>query len=188
MKKILALICTTILLQQTLHAQKQPAYNFPANGWKVEKAVFPLSFAPGIAYKGTDEIRFMPGFENAQANSYFSYCFLWYLDGTVKFTADQLTTDVKAYYNGLGYLNNGTTVTIKKTTPAANFQHAFNLVIQTTDNLYTHKSLLLNGAINITTCNGGNNTIAFFEVSPKPMHDKIWKALDDVRESISWQK
>jgi len=51
MKKIFLLIFAIVTLQQALHAQKQPPYNFPANGWKVEKAAFPLSFAPTIAYK-----------------------------------------------------------------------------------------------------------------------------------------
>lgn len=113
---------------------------------------------------------------------------LWYLDGNVKFTKEQLINDFKAYYNGLGNLSNGTVVTIEKTTPAAKFQHAFTFVTQTTDNLYTHKSITLNGTINIAKCNGGNNTIAFFEISPKAMNDDIWKALDAVRDSISWDK
>jgi len=76
MKRTLMLLFAIAALLQTVHAQTQPPYSFPSNTWKIEKASFPLSFAPTINYKGTDEIRFMPNFENAQANTYFSYCFI----------------------------------------------------------------------------------------------------------------
>jgi len=186
MKRTLTLVCAVILLRHTIHAQT--TYSFPSNMWKIEKASFPLSFAPTINYKGTDEIRFMPNFENAQANTYFSYCFVWYLDGDVKFTPEQLTDDFKKYYDGLCHLTDGTTVTEKKATAAAKYQQAFSYVIQTTDNLYTHLGVTLNGGVNIAKCNGGKNTIVFFEISPKATGDEVWKELDAVRDGMTWVK
>jgi hypothetical protein len=188
MKKTFTILCAITILQQHGFAQNQQPYTFPANGWNVEKATFPLSFAPGIPYKGNDEIRFMPGFENAVNNNYFSYCFLWYLDGNIKFSAAELENDFKLYYNGLCHLNDGTTVTVTKLTPATKYKQAFKYVIQTTDNLYTHRSITLNGTVNITACNSGNNTLVFFEITPKPFGDGVWKELDAVRDGVGWSK
>ena len=36
-----------------------------------------------IKYSGVEDIRFAPGWGNAKSNEYWTYAFLWYLDGTV---------------------------------------------------------------------------------------------------------
>ena len=66
----------------------EPPYSldFPI-GWGIERFLIPISFAPKIPYKGVEDIRFTPGWGKAESADYWSYVFLWYLDGQQKITA-----------------------------------------------------------------------------------------------------
>jgi hypothetical protein len=39
-------------------------------GWKRETIPFPLDFAPGLSFRGVEELRFAPGFFDPAASSY----------------------------------------------------------------------------------------------------------------------
>src|SRR4051812_6700953 len=59
-----------------------PPYALTApEGWGVERFAIPIEFAPSIPYKGVEDIRFAPGWSDAKSNEYWTYAFLWYLDG-----------------------------------------------------------------------------------------------------------
>ena len=53
-------------------------------GWVAERFPIPIDFAPQIPYKGVEDIRFSPGWGNAFTDEYWTYCFLWYLDGKTR--------------------------------------------------------------------------------------------------------
>src|SRR6188768_4409466 len=74
-------------------------------GWDVERFLIPISFAPSIPYKGIEDIRFTPGWAKKTTSEYWSYAFLWYLDGTVALDAKTIENNLKAYYTGLIKVN-----------------------------------------------------------------------------------
>ena len=80
----------------------EPPYNldFPL-GWGIERFLIPISFAPKIPYRGVEDIRFTPGWGKAESADYWSYVFLWYLDGQHKLTAKIVENNLKKYYSGL---------------------------------------------------------------------------------------
>ena len=80
----------------------EPPYNldFPL-GWGIERFLIPISFAPKIPYRGVEDIRFTPGWGKAESADYWSYVFLWYLDGQQKITAKIVENNLKKYYSGL---------------------------------------------------------------------------------------
>jgi pimeloyl-ACP methyl ester carboxylesterase len=160
-------------------------YNLPAKGWNTEKAKFPLDFAPSIPYKGIDDIRFLPGFYNDVADDFWSYCFLWYLDGDVNFTETVLKNNLITYYNGLNQSATATTVTVKNVTPANGYAATFECVITTIDKFVTHKPITLNATVNIKPCTGNNKTMALFSVSPQPLSHSVWQKLNGVRDGLS---
>ena len=43
---------------------------------------FPLDFAPNLPYRGTEELRFAPGFFDPSAAGSWSYAFVWFVDRT----------------------------------------------------------------------------------------------------------
>src|SRR5258706_6745120 len=69
-------------------AQATTTWRIPA-GWKHEVIAFPLEFAPSLAHRGVEELRFPPGFLDDGAN-HWSYAFVWRLDDDAALTAEQL--------------------------------------------------------------------------------------------------
>ncbi|MBL4790513.1 MAG: hypothetical protein JKY60_16210 [Kordiimonadaceae bacterium] len=70
-------------------------------GWRAEIIPFPLSFAPTISYSGVEEVLFMPGMFRANAEDFFSYAFLWVVEGSDIPGAKKFETEVQLYYQGL---------------------------------------------------------------------------------------
>jgi hypothetical protein len=71
------------------------------NGWRSEVIPFPLEFAPALPHKGLEEIRFAPGFFDPAAPGYWSYAFVWRLEGYPKFDAPTLAAELTTYFRGL---------------------------------------------------------------------------------------
>lgn len=168
------------------HAPEQ--YNLPAKGWNAEKSKFPLGFAPSIPYKGMDDIRFMPGFYDSKSEEFWSYCYLWYLDGGVPFTEVQLQKDLTAYYNGLNQQASGTAVAVKKIKAANGYEASFECTITTMDKFVTQKLITLHVTVHSKKCTQANKTIVFFEVSPQPANGTVWQKLNTVRDGVACEK
>jgi hypothetical protein len=102
---IFSLICVTIYGQETTsefdgHEWEAP-YSLPVpKEWAIERFLIPIGFAPQIPYKGVEDIRFAPGWAKVKSEDYWSYAFLWYLDGDVNMDCKILESNLKAYYTG----------------------------------------------------------------------------------------
>src|SRR5262245_59450742 len=72
-------------------------------GWRHETLTFPLDFAPTIPLRGEERIRFMPRFFEPAAPTYFSYVFVWIVDGPpdASLGADALGAELTTYFRGL---------------------------------------------------------------------------------------
>jgi len=71
------------------------------SGWSTERFPFPFDFAPQIPYKGMEELRFAPGWEDSVSEEHWAYAFLWWLEGKPQQTSEKLETHLQDYYNGL---------------------------------------------------------------------------------------
>jgi hypothetical protein len=70
-------------------------------GWKSETIPFPLGFAPGLAHRGVEELRFPPGMFDRTAPDYWSYAFVWRTDDAAMLAAPILAAELTAYFRGL---------------------------------------------------------------------------------------
>jgi hypothetical protein len=70
-------------------------------GWRSEIIPFPLEFAPALAHRGKEEIRFPPGFFDPAAGDDWSYAFVWRLDDPARLDAAALGAELTAYFRGL---------------------------------------------------------------------------------------
>ena len=70
-------------------------------GWRSEIIPFPLEFAPALAHRGKEEIRFPPGFFDPTAGDDWSYAFVWRLDDPAQLDAAALGAELTAYFRGL---------------------------------------------------------------------------------------
>lgn len=71
------------------------------DGWKHELIPFPLAFAPTLTYKGDEELRFAPGFFKPDQPGYWTYAFVWRLEGYPPFEAEKIGVDLTLYFRGL---------------------------------------------------------------------------------------
>jgi hypothetical protein len=71
------------------------------DGFRGETIAFPLDFAPGIAHKGVEELRFAPGFFDPAAAGYWSYAFVWRTEDAAAMDAAAVGGELTAYFRGL---------------------------------------------------------------------------------------
>jgi len=77
-----------------------PAWEVPA-GWRSEVIKFPLEFAPTIAHRGYEDLRFPPGFFDPASGDYWSYAFLWRTEDPAQLDAAALGAELTTYFRGL---------------------------------------------------------------------------------------
>jgi hypothetical protein len=155
------------------------------NGWGVERFPLPPDFAPQMNYKGIEDLRFAPGWGDSTSVEYWSYSYLWWLDGNPKIDATSLQVNLKAYYSGLVGRNITrrkipankvvpTQVTIKKIKAAEGDVETYSGSIQMLDYM-TQQRIVLNTLIHVRHCELQKHTPVFVEISPKPFAHSIWK-------------
>ncbi len=76
------------------------AWSVP-EGWKSETIPFPLDFAPSLAHRGVEELRFAPGFFDPTTPGYWSYAFAWRTEDAAMLDAGAVGSELTAYFRGL---------------------------------------------------------------------------------------
>ena len=163
--------------------------NFP-KGWGVERFLIPIEFAPQIPYKGVEDIRFTPGWGNVKSEEYWTYAFLWYLEGTLKVNATIVQNNLKAYYTGLVGRNIvprkipakklvPVKTEIRKVNTDKSDLKTFRGTIYMLDYM-EQKPITLYCIVHLKYCSGQNKTYIFNEISPKPSSDNIWQNLNQL--------
>lgn len=193
---MLCLLSLTIYGQDTAktafdgHKWEAP-YNLPIpQDWTIERFLIPISFATQIPYKGVEDIRFTPDWGNVKSDEYWTYAFLWYLDGSPKVDAKIIADNLKDYYTGLIEINREShKVTVEKPIPVmTNFKETqadkgdlktFTGTIEMLDYMQ-QKPITLHCIAHLKSCPEENKTILFYELSPKPLKHKNWQSLNQL--------
>lgn len=164
-------------------------YHLPIpKDWGFERFLIPISFAPSILYKGVEDIRFTPGWAKTKSDEYWTYAFLWYLDGKVKTDEKIIAENLKAYYTGLFSINTDSakkasvklipiTTAFKKTATDKNDSETFSGTIEMMDYLQL-KPITLNCIAHLKYYPDDNKTFIFYKLSPKPFTDNVWSGLN----------
>lgn len=177
----------------------QPPYNLIIpSGWTPERFAIPIDFAPQIPYKGVEDIRFAPGWNNPASEGYWSYTYLWWLEGKSTINATDLQQNLTAYYAGLVGRNITsrhipasktvpTTVVIDKVTSTDNESEVYRGTITMLDYM-SQNPIRLTCLIHVKRCPEQQRTAVLFEVSPKPVDQPIWQRLHVIRRDFACQK
>jgi hypothetical protein len=163
--------------------------------WKSETIPFPIDFAPSIPYQGIEEIRFTPDWGDAKSNEYWSYTFLWFVDGTPQVNAGLLSTYLTAYFDGLYHSNNKkitdgtgfTKVSLEKMATITGDQETYSGKISTL-NFLTQKPIEFFTTIHIQNYTNSKASALFFEISPKPYKNSVWQELDQIVQGFQIQQ
>lgn len=176
-----------------------PPYNLivPDN-WDVERFPLPPGFAPPVTYKGVEDLRFTPGWADSTSAEYWSYAYLWWLDGNPKIDAGSLQENLKAYYTGLvGQNITGrkipenkvvpTNVTVKKVKATETDSETYRGEIRMLDYM-TRQPIVLNALIHLRNCELKKHTAVFIEISPKPFAHPIWQQFNKMEQAFQCNK
>lgn len=187
MKHILVTLC--FLFCAGTGTAQDVLYTLPhPDKWGTEKISFPINFAQSIPFKGNEEIRFTPGWGDSKSEEYWSYVFLWFVEGAPAINADNLKQYLTQYYNGLYLTNqkektpvNGgfTKIEIKKTTAASGDDETYLGKIATL-NFLTKTAFSLNARIHIRRDAVGNHTAVLLEISPRDYKHAVWDSMDKI--------
>lgn len=206
MKNILLLFCCLFsiatyaqLADSTFDARTwKPPYTLPSPpGWDAERFSVPPGFAPQIQHRGVEDIRFSPGWAKKDSSDYWSYAFLWYLNGLPTINKQSLTTDLQSYYTGLAKVNTDpkkipaggliqAVAKIKKKRTAVGDHHTFSGTVYMTDYM-TQQPLTLNCVIHLRRYEAKNKTIVFVELSPQPFKHNVWQSLHKLWTDFSFE-
>lgn len=206
MKKFAIIIF--FLLSLGLYAQEVPSPEFDPHTWEapydlslpkdwgVERFAIPISFAPQIDYKGVEDIRFTPGWAKASSEEYWTYAFLWYLDGDVKLDAKKLEQNLKSYYTGLISANGNAIPKEKLITVVASFKEiqkgkedtkTFSGTIKMLDYM-KQVPITLFCKVHLRSCSQENKTFMFYELSPQPFSHNVWLGLNKLWNDLKCKK
>jgi hypothetical protein len=96
------LACSSPLPAPPAEPTARPAQPWPVPaGFRGETIPFPLDFAPAVAHRGVEELRFAPGFFDPAAAGYWSYAFVWRTEDAAALDAAGLGAELTAYFRGL---------------------------------------------------------------------------------------
>ena len=172
-------------------------YNVPGSWGTDPRYSFPLPWAPGLAYHGSEDLFYTPNFDQTDSPEYHSYLFFWWLEGTHTLTAKQLQSDMVVYFRGLAEergRNYGFTPDLSKVATtyredlaaSRTFGGAAAQIFSGTVTIWdTHgKIITLNSEVVVSGCGASNKTAVFFGMSLEPRDRAIWKQLDAVRDTF----
>jgi len=158
-----------------------------AEGWRREVIPFPLDFAPALSYRGAEIIRFAPRFFDAAAPTYFSYAFVWALEGSPALDAAALEPDLARYFAGLCKEVGGTKFSFDPSHFRARLATAVSArtgaralagTVDTYDPFGDGRPLTLNVRIEVWDCPAPGPRVAAFAASPAAATAPVWRDLE----------
>ena len=153
-------------------------------GWKHETIPFPLGFAPGLPYRGTEELRFAPGFFQPDASTYWSYAFAWSLEDPPRFDAPTLSPVLREYFSGLSfavgkekYPMDPERFRVEFAPRAEGGSTMLAGEVRTYDPFVTGEPIELHVEVRLRDCPRAGGPVLTFLLSPRPFGDAVWEAL-----------
>ncbi|HEY6333593.1 MAG TPA: PDZ domain-containing protein [Blastocatellia bacterium] len=164
--------------------------------WRLECDSFPLDWAPQMRYQGTEDLVFMPKFDDKGSPQYHSYGFVWWLEGMQPLTLDGLQSDLLEYYKGLSVRrgrNNNFNPDLNRVSIALGLgplggapparpgprQVHGDITFYARDG----ELITLHGDIAVESCQQANHTAAIFILSPQ-RDEAVWKDLRAFQNSF----
>ena len=151
--------------------------------WKTEIIAFPFGFAPSIPYKGYEDLRFAPNWSDSTHTQFWTYVIAWSIDEKKPVSKKDLSTHIKAYYDGLMRVKAINTGNSKPATALKLKQKGkqFRGTMQVYDNFFTHKVITLYLEIEQYYCTTLNRRIVQFRISKQHFEHPFWQTIRTVK-------
>jgi hypothetical protein len=146
------------------------------DGWRAETIPFPLGFAPELAHRGVEEIRFAPGMFDHAAPGYWSYVFVWRLEDAAALDAPALAAELAQYFRGLvAAVDEQGRITARDEIGVVAVPHgaAFTLAAHTFDAFDTGLAIDLVGTATRTSCGTGSLWVIVLAPEASPLRAEL---------------
>ncbi|HEU4538784.1 MAG TPA: DUF4440 domain-containing protein, partial [Polyangiaceae bacterium] len=163
---------------------ERPLFRWPTpDGWRTETIALPPEFAPDMAPRGLEEVRFAPRFFDPSAETYFSYAFAWVYGGEPRPEANALAEQLRRYFNGLMAAVGAGKGGSPAAAPSARLRDEgpgrWAGVVSTVDAFGDGRPLRLNVEAEASEC--GGKRVVLFLLSPRAAGDAVWGRLREQR-------
>ena len=197
---VLFLVFVALLLEAAKPPQLQQfVIKGPTPQWSGERIKLPPGFAPKMELKGIEEIRFAPGWRQADEKNFFTYVFLFALEPKPELTADVLRRELLSYYTGLSKAVMGnpkldtSKFTVKLESLAENGPtpkgavnvKSYRAQVDWLEPFATKKMQTLHFELQTWKYKGSPYNYLFVCASPQKTGEPIWKTMRGIRASIA---
>ncbi|KAA2243572.1 hypothetical protein F0L74_13860 [Chitinophaga agrisoli] len=175
-----------------------PPYYLPTPpNWTSEVFALPPDFAPAISLKGVEHVRFAPGWGELGKADYWTYVYLWWVEGKTAPDAAALQKYLTAYYEGLiGRNIERRNIPKEKLTPvrvslapqpgaAGGTRYAGRIDML---DYMAQRPMTLHCVADIKYCAAAGRTAIFFQVSPQESGHPIWKEMQAIPQQFHCEK
>jgi hypothetical protein len=197
MLRVASLLCALCLAAPVAAEPEKPPYRLPEpKGWGKETIELPPGFAPDMAWKGVEDLRFAPGMFKPDAPDFFSYALLFWLPDDQKTDPKTIEKELLAYYRGLAKAVAGKkqkldvadfTLTIKDAKektgkrPGGEPYTASVAELKWVEPFATGKPQTLRMEVHVWRGAKPKGTCVFICASPQPETADVWKTLREIR-------
>jgi hypothetical protein len=181
---------------------QKPVYQVPEpKGWGKETIDLPPKFAPDMAWKGVEDLRFAPGMFKADSPDFFSYALLFWLPDDQKIDPKTMEKELLAYYRGLAKAvlegkkqkvdASEFTLSIKDAKGKAGKRAsgetytAYVAELKWVEPFATGKAQTLRFEIHTWHSEKHKRNCVFICASPQPETAEVWKKLREIRDGTT---
>jgi hypothetical protein len=195
MKRVTWILFLSVAILPVLFSQeiKPKLLKLPDN-WEFERFSLPPSFAPGIKYKGFEELRFAPGMFKKDSLDYFTYIFVASIDSLKDISRKDVQAYLVNYYKGLcGTVakDNKLTIDISKITAVITRKRTLSSKTIIYDSSLTIFGVFADGAllklnmeIKVVKDMPHQKIYLLFVTSPQPKTSAVWDKLYEIQRNF----
>ncbi|MCP4897930.1 MAG: hypothetical protein GY906_13240 [bacterium] len=161
------------------------------DGWRAETIPFPLDFAPELEFEGVEELRFAPGMFEDGDEEFWSYAFVWWVQGESVLSLGRLSDDLEIYFSGLARLvarergidASGAAADVQLSVPDASRNLEVDVIgkAEVFDSFVTAGKITLHVRVKQVVCAEEDRLAVILELSPQPYSHKVWTDLGVIR-------
>ena len=195
MKNFLACLIIISCVSLTVQAQEtKPQLLTEPGNWTFERFALPPEFAPGIPYKGAEELRFSPGMFNKDSATYCTYAFVAQLDSVTAISQTDIREYLLKYYKGLCSAtardrklvidSAQITATVERKRGAPADQTIYNSSLNIFGVFADGAPVKLNMEVKVLMNATAKKTYLVFIASPREKTDAVWKKLYEIQKDF----
>ena len=192
------LLATFIMVFLTIAVQSQdtkPQLLTEPSNWAFERFELPPSFAPGIPYKGVEELRFSPGMFKKDTVTYFTYAFVAQLDNVTTISQQDISDYILKYFKGLCSTvakdrklvidTAQISAAVEKKKGGAASEVIYNASVNVFGVFADGAPVKLNMEVKVLTNAIANKIYLIFIASPREKTDAVWMKLYEIQNKFT---